>query len=123
MLTLRDPRNHCDFGEGTDFERRALEAFAASLSQHRRNARTRSPSWCSRIIVCKHWSRSYYFGKLRLRSAIAHLLDVLGIPSSRVISTMVRRKPMLTKSRCAAWFLSAADRTTRGTPRVFRYVR
>src|SRR5262249_16904571 len=25
------------------------------------------------IIVCKHWSRSYYLGKLRLRSAIAHL--------------------------------------------------
>src|SRR6516225_11836476 len=49
MLTLRGPRNPCDFGEGTDFERRALEAFAVSLSQHRRNARTRSPSWCSAL--------------------------------------------------------------------------
>ena len=34
---------------GADFERRALEAFAVSLSQHRRNARTRSPSWCSAL--------------------------------------------------------------------------
>src|SRR5215831_1614269 len=38
-----------DFREGADFERPALEAFAVSLSQDRRNARTRSPSWCSTL--------------------------------------------------------------------------
>src|SRR5215471_1645847 len=76
MLTRRGPRNPCDFGEGTDFERRALEAFAVSLSQtppKRSNAIALTVLCVARIIVCKHWSRSYYFGKLRLRSAIAHL--------------------------------------------------
>ena len=43
--------------------------------------------------------------------------------SSRVISTMVGRKPMLANSRCADWFPWAADRTTRGAPRVVRCVR
>src|SRR6516162_874813 len=76
MLTLRGPRTPCDFGERTDFGRRALEAFAVSLSQHRRNARTRSPSWCSTLpgsLSVNIGHAPIILGKLRLRSAIAHL--------------------------------------------------
>ena len=40
--------------------------------------------------------------------------------SSRVISIIVRRKPMLAKRRCAGSFGSAVQRTTRGAPRDFR---
>src|SRR6516162_11159596 len=85
MLTLRGPRNPCDFGEGTDFERRALEAFAVSLSQHRRNARTRSPSWCFALpgsLSVNIGHAPIILENCGCAQRLLISLDVFGIPSS-----------------------------------------